>query len=35
MMLVLDVVDDMKLNIDEIDIRAGTVAYRERGTSRE
>lgn len=31
MMLVLDVVDDLSLDIDEIDIRAGTVAYRVRG----
>lgn len=31
MMLVLDVVKDMALNIDEIDIRAGTVAYRVKG----
>lgn len=31
MMLVLDVVHDMALNIDEIDIRAGTVAYRLKG----
>jgi len=31
MMLVLDVVKDMKLNVDEIDIRAGTVAYRVKG----
>jgi cell division protein FtsQ len=31
MMLVLDVVKDMKLAVDEIDIRAGTVAYRVKG----
>jgi len=31
MMLVLDVVKDLDLSIDEIDIRAGTVAYRVRG----
>lgn len=30
MMLVLDVVKDMELPVDEIDIRAGTVAYRIR-----
>jgi cell division protein FtsQ len=35
MMLVLDVVDDMGLDLDEIDIRAGTVAYRVRGESLE
>jgi len=33
MMLVLDVVKDFSLNIDEIDIRAGTVAYRLKGES--
>jgi len=31
MMLVLDVVQDLSLNIEEIDIRAGTVAYRLKG----
>ena len=31
MMLVLDVVQDLALDIDEIDIRAGTVAYRLKG----
>jgi cell division protein FtsQ len=31
MMLVLDVVEDMALDIDEIDIRAGTVAYHVKG----
>jgi hypothetical protein len=31
MMLVLDVVKDLSLNIDEIDIRAGTVAYHVKG----
>lgn len=31
MMLVLDVVQDLSLDIDEIDIRAGTVAYRLKG----
>lgn len=31
MMLVLDVVQDLALDIDEIDIRAGTVAYRVKG----
>lgn len=31
MMLVLDVVQDLSLEIDEIDIRAGTVAYRLKG----
>lgn len=31
MMLLLDVVRDLALDIDEIDIRAGTVAYRVRG----
>jgi len=31
MMLVLDVVHDLTLDIDEIDIRAGTVAYRVKG----
>ncbi len=31
MMLVLDVVKDLSLNIDEIDIRAGTVAYKLKG----
>jgi len=31
MMLVLDVVKDMSLSIDEIDIRAGTVSYRQKG----
>ncbi|HNY21383.1 MAG TPA: FtsQ-type POTRA domain-containing protein [Treponemataceae bacterium] len=35
MMLVLDVVDDMGLDLGEIDIRAGTVAYRVRGESLE
>lgn len=33
MMLVLDVVKDLALDIDELDIRAGTVAYRLRGNS--
>lgn len=31
MMLVLDVVQDLELDVEEIDIRAGTVAYRVRG----
>jgi cell division protein FtsQ len=31
MMLVLDVVQDLSLDVEEIDIRAGTVAYRVRG----
>ena len=31
MMLVLDVVQDLSLSVDEIDIRAGTVAYRVKG----
>ncbi len=31
MMLVLDVVNDLALDVEEIDIRAGTVAYRVRG----
>lgn len=31
MMLVLDVVQDLKLDVEEIDIRAGTVAYRLKG----
>lgn len=31
MMLVLDVVEELSLDIDEIDIRAGTVAYHVRG----
>lgn len=31
MMLVLDVVQDLSMDISEIDIRAGTVAYRVRG----
>ncbi len=31
MMLVLDVVKDLALDIDEIDIRSGTVAYRVKG----
>ncbi len=31
MMLVLDVVNDLSLDVEEIDIRAGTVAYRVRG----
>ena len=31
MMLVLDVVKDLDPSIDEIDIRAGTVAYRSKG----
>jgi cell division protein FtsQ len=35
MMLVLDVVKDISLDVDEIDIRAGTVAYRLRGNSVE
>ena len=30
MMLVLDVVQDLELDVEEIDIRAGTVAYRVR-----
>jgi len=29
--LVLDVVQDLELDVEEIDIRAGTVAYRVRG----
>lgn len=33
MMLVLDVVQDLALDVDEIDIRAGTVAYRVKGES--
>lgn len=31
MMLVLDVIGELKLDIDEIDIRAGTVAYKVKG----
>ncbi len=31
MMLVLDVIGDLSLDIDEIDIRAGTVAYKVKG----
>lgn len=31
MMLVLDVVKDMRVDVDEIDIRAGTVSYRAKG----
>ncbi len=31
MMLVLDVVNDLTLDVEEIDIRAGTVAYRIKG----